>query len=140
VADVIKTVRNYLLSKTAITDLIGQRIYASRIPQSTSQTSSCVTIGILSETYEHALDGLGGIVSTRLIFDCFAATAELARSIADSIIWSDIDKLKGVYTNLNIRSVMMDDGRREYINDDIAGGDNQRHVVTFDIMVFWLRS
>jgi len=140
VADVIKTIRNYLLTKTAITDLIGQRIYASRIPQSTSQTQSCVTIAVLSEIYEHSIDGLSGIVQTRLIFDCFASTAELARSIADSIIWSDMDKLKGVYTNLNIRSVMMDDGRREYVNEDVAGGDNQRHVVTFDIMVFWLRS
>jgi len=139
-ADVIKSVRAYLLTKTAITDLVGQRIYASKIPQSTSQTANCIVIMVNNETYDHALDGLGGIVSTRLNFDCYSATAETARSIADAVIWSGIDAIKGLYTSLNIRSVMVEDGRREYVNDDIAGGDNQRHVVTFDLKVHWLRS
>jgi hypothetical protein len=139
-ADVIKSVRAYLLTKTAITDLVGQSIYASKIPQSLSQTSNCVVIDVNSEVYDHTIDGLGGIVSTRLNIDCFASTSEIARSIADAIIWSGIDAIKGTYTSLNIRSVMVDEGRREYLNEDIAGGDNQRHVVTFDLMVHWLRT
>jgi|DEB19_MinimDraft_3_1074340.scaffolds.fasta_scaffold60846_2 hypothetical protein len=139
-ADVIKSIRTYLLTKTAITDLVGQRIYASRLPQSQSQTANCIVLRITSETYDHALDGLAGIVATRLAVECYATSGEVSRSIADAVIWCGIDAIKGTYTNLSIRSVMVEDGRREYEEEDTSGGDSQRHVVTFDFMVTWLRS
>lgn len=139
-ADVIKSVRTYLLTKTAITDLVGQRIYSARLPQSQSQTANCIVMRILSESYDHALDGLAGIVATRLSVECYATSSETSRAIADAIIWCGIDAIKGTYTSLNIRSVMVEDGRREYEEEDTSGGDAQRHVTSFDFMVHWLRS
>jgi len=137
-ADVIKSVRMYLLNKTAITDLVGQRIEVKRLRQ--NAVIPAVTMSILSESYDHALDGLAGIVSTRIQLECFAATAESCRSVADSIIWCGIDTLKGLYASLQIRSVMVEDGRREYEDEDSDGGDLQRHVCSFDLMVHWLRT
>lgn len=137
-ADVIKAVRAYLLTKTAVTDLVGQRYYQKRLLQ--DATIPAITTKILSEEYEHALDGLGGIVSTRINFECFADSSETARSVADAVIWSGIDAIKGTYASTSIRSVMVEDGRREYEDEDTSGGDYQRHVCSFDLMVHWLKT
>ena len=136
-ADVIKPLRQYFLSKTAITDLVGQRIYASRLPQ--NATIPAVVMRILTEQYEHNLAGLSGIVQTRVSIECYASSAETARAIATAIIWSGVDTLKGVYQSLNFRSVMVEDGRREFEDEDTQAGDAQRHVVTFDLMVIFLK-
>lgn len=137
-ADVIKSVRQYLLTKTAVTDLVSQRIYQGRLPQ--NATTPAVVMSIISETYDHALDGLAGLVYTRVNVECYASSAETSRSVADAIIWCGIDAIKGTYTSLNIRGVSVEDGRREFEDEDTSGGDNQRHVTSFDLMVVFLRS
>jgi hypothetical protein len=137
-ADVVKSVRQYLLTKTAITDLVGQRIETKRLRQ--GATIPAITMRVISETYDHALDGLGGIVQTRINFECYAALSETARSVADAVIWCGIDAIKGSYSSLQIRSVMVEDGRREFEDEDTSGGDNQRQVCSFDLMVHWLRT
>lgn len=137
-SDPIKAVRVYLLTKTALTDLIGQRYYQKQLPQ--NATIPAVTTKISSETYDHALDGLGGIVSTRIQFECYADTSEVARNVAKAIIWSGIDAIKGLYSLTQIRGVLVEDGMREFEDDDTAGGDMQRHVCTFDLMVHWLKT
>jgi hypothetical protein len=93
----------------------------------------------ISETYDHAIDGLAGIVATRLQFDCFADTELQSLALADAIIWCGIDTLKGVYSGINFRSVMVEDGRRTYTDPDTNAGDDQRHVTNFDLMVYFLK-
>lgn len=136
-ADVIKSVRQYLLGKSAVTSLVSQRIYQGRLPQ--NATIPAATMAINSESYTHALSGLAGPVDTRIQIECYASTAESARAVADAIIWSGIDEIKGTYSGLDIRSVMVEDGRREFEDDDTSGGDDQRHVCTFDLMVNFLK-
>lgn len=137
-ADVIKSVRQYLLTKTVVTDLVSQRIYRKRLPQ--NATLPAATLRIISESYDHALDGLGGIVQTRIQIECYAASGEASCSLADAIIWCGIDQIKGTYTGVNIRSVMVEDGRREFEDEDVSGGDSQRHVTSFDLMVTFLKA
>lgn len=137
-ADVIKSIRQYMLSKTAITDLVGQRIEMKRLRQ--QATIPAVTMRLTSESYDHALDGLGGIVQSRISLECYGITSEVARSVADAIIWCGIDTLKATQNDLRIRSVMVEDGRREFEDEDTSGGDLQRHVCSFDLMVHWLRT
>tara|TARA_R110000868_G_scaffold260927_1_gene519046 strand:+ start:4857 stop:5273 length:417 start_codon:yes stop_codon:yes gene_type:complete len=137
VAEVRVAVRTYLLTKTAITDIAGQRIYAQALPQ--GATIPAVTMNTISESYDHDLQGLAGIVQTRIQFECFASTDLVALSLADAIIWCGIDTLKGVSTGINFRSVMVEDGRRNYTDTDTNAGDDQRHVVNFDLMVTYLR-
>jgi len=137
-ADVIKSIRQYMLSKTAITDLVGQRIEMKRLRQ--QATMPAVTMRLTSESYDHALDGLGGMVQSRISLECFGITSEVARSVADAIIWCGIDALKATQNDLRIRSVMVEDGRREFEDEDTTGGDLQRHVCSFDLMVHWLRT
>ena len=137
-ADVVKAVRQYLLTKTAITDLISQRLYQYRLPQ--GATIPAATLSIISESYDHALEGLAGLVMTRLQVQCFGSSAETSRQVSDAIIWCGIDQLQGVTNSIDFRSVMVEDGRREFEDEDTAGGDIQRHVTSFDLMVYFLRS
>lgn len=137
-ADVIKSIRQYLLGKTAVTDLVGQRIEMKRLRQ--QATIPAIIMRLASESYDHALDGLGGMVQSRISLECYGITSEVARSVADAVIWCGIDTLKASQNDLKIRSVMVEDGRREFEDEDTTGGDLQRHVCTFDLMVHWLRT
>jgi hypothetical protein len=138
VADVQVAVRAYLLTKTAITDIVGQRIYTDKLPQ--KATLPAVTMRIQSERYVHALAGLVGLVDTRLQMECYAATRLATNALCDAIIWSGIDAIKGTYSDLDIRGVMVEDGRRSFEDDDTAGGDDARYVSQFDLTVTWLRT
>lgn len=137
-ADPVKSVRQYLLSKTAVTDLVGQRIYAKRLPQTVTLPAAAVRV--ISETHDHAIDGLAGIVATRVQIECFADTSETARATAYAMMGCGIDAVKGTTHGTNIRSVMVEDGVRDNEDEDTSGGDYQRHVASFDFMVYWLRS
>ena len=137
-AEVRVATRSWLLTKTAITDIAGQRFYVGALPQ--NATIPAVTMTTISESYDHDLAGLAGIVQTRIQFECFADTELVALSLADAIIWSGIDQLKGLYGGINFRSVMVEDGRRTYTDADTNAGDDQRHVVNFDLMITYLRS
>lgn len=137
-ADVRIATRAYLLTKTAVTDIVGQRIYAQQLPQ--GATIPAVTMTTISESYDHDLAGLAGIVQTRIQFECFATTEIASLALADAIIWCGIDTLKGVSTGINFRSVMVEDGRRTYSDSDTDAGDEQRRVTNFDLMVTYCRS
>ena len=137
-ADVTVSVRTYLLTKTAITDIVGQRIYADKLPQ--RATLPAATMRIQSERFDHALDGLVGIVTTRIQIECYATTRLAVNELADAIMWCGIDAIKGTYTGIDIRGVTVEDGRRSYEDDDTGGGDDARYVSQFDLSVIWLKA
>jgi len=72
VAEVRVALRSYLLTKSAITDIVGQRIYAGALPQ--GATSPAVTMATVSESYDYDGVGLAWIVQTRMQFECYSAT------------------------------------------------------------------
>lgn len=137
-AEVLISVRDWLLTKTAITNIVSQRIYADHLPQGAALPAATLTI--IDEVYDHALDGLAGLVQTRLQVECFATTRKASLELADAIIWSGIDQIKGTYTGVKIRSVMVEEGRRCFSDPDLKGGDAQRYVTNFDFQITWLRS
>ena len=136
-ADVVVSVRTYLLTKTAITDIVGQRIYSDKLPQ--GATLPAAVLKIQSERYDHAIDGLSGMVATRIQVECYATTRLVSNALADAVIWCGIDAIKGTFTAINIRGVMVEDGRRSYEDDETGGGDDARYVSQFDLTVHWLK-
>lgn len=136
-ADVVVSTRAYLLSHTAVSDIVGQRIYADKLPQ--NAVLPAVVLKIQSERLDHSLQGLSGIVATRIQVECYATTRITSNALADTVIWCGIDKIKGMYTGLNIRGVMVEDGRRSYEDDETGGGDDARYVSQFDFQVHWLK-
>lgn len=137
-AEVRVALRTYLLTKSAITDIVGQRIYAQQLPQ--GATIPAITMTTISESYDHDLAGLAGLVHTRIQFECLATTELVSLQLADAVIWCGVDTLKGLSSGINFRSVMVEDGRRCYSDGDIEGGDEQRRVTNFDLQIIHLRS
>lgn len=137
--------RSYLLTKSAVTDLVGQRIYADVLPQGATMPS--VGIFIDDENYDHALDGLSGTVATRVRLECYATTRLVSNATAEAIVWCGIDQQKGrlTYTvtgttyTADIRSVMVESGKRYFTEPDTTGGDSQRYVTTFDFVITYLK-
>jgi hypothetical protein len=136
-ADVQVAIRNYLLTRTDVTDIVGQRIYTDKLPQ--KATLPALTMRIQSESHEHALRGLVGIVATRIQFEAYASTRLVTNELCEAVFWSGIDAIKGTYSGLDIRGVMVEDGRRSFEDDDTAGGDDARYVSQFDLTIHWVK-
>jgi hypothetical protein len=133
VADVLGAVRTYFLSRSPITDVIGQRMYFQRRPQKSALPSA--TIMRVSESHDHLLSDRSGFVKTRLQVECFSLLQTTTESLAETIYKSGIAAIKGVTNSVDIRGVVVEDGRRDYTLDDPNGGDDHIYVSQFDLEV-----
>ena len=132
-ADVSIAVRSYLLAKTAITDLVSQRIYTDILPQ--SATLPAITMSKISTTHDHALSDFAGLAHCRLQFECFADTRQVSNSIAEAIRSSGIITQKGSTSSVDIRGVRVEDGQRNTLDSPTDGSDERRYVTSIDLMV-----
>lgn len=132
-ADLAISIRTFLLGKTAITDLVSQRIYTDILPQ--SATLPAITMSKISTSHDHELSDFAGLVHTRLQFECFAATRQVANNIAEAIRSSGIITQKGTLTGVDIRGVRVVDGQRNYVDFPTDGSDEHRYVTSLDLMI-----
>ena len=137
-ADVLEAVRGYLLSVQAVTDLIGQRFYFDRRPQ--GQYMPSATLMLSSESHDHQLSDRSGLVQSRIQIECFSSKRLTSNAIAAAMYRSGIAALKGLSNGLWFDGVMIEDGKRNYVLDDKAGGDNGLYVTQFDLMVTYNES
>lgn len=133
-ADVAVGLRGYLLSKTAITDLVGStRIYTDQLPQ--RATLPAIVLNQLFTMHEHQLSDLGGLAHARVQIECYAATRLVANSIVEAIRTCGIITQKGLTNGVDIRGVRIEEGMS--YKDDAAtdGSDEQRYVAVFDLVI-----
>lgn len=132
-ADVVSAVRSFLLGRSAVTDVIGQRMYLDVLKQ--KATLPAATIYKTSEEHDHLISRRSGFVKTRLKIECFSLSRLTSNALAEAIYKSGIDELKGTSSGVNIRGVVIDDGQRNYTIQDADGGDDHIYVTQFDISV-----
>ena len=137
-ADVISAVRSYLLSRSAVTDIIGQRFYLDVLKQ--NATLPAATLHKVSETHPHLISNRSGIVQTRIQIDCFSFSRLTSNALAEAMYRSGVVALKGTTNGINIRGIMAEDGQRNYVINDADGGDDHTYVTQFDLMVSYLES
>ena len=82
-ADIGKAIRLRLLNDTAVTDLIGTRLYPRRIPQGVE--NPCAKYQMISSMREGALDGGSGIVNAMIQIDIFSDSHLEAETISEKI-------------------------------------------------------
>ena len=126
-------VRGYLLSKTAITNVVGQRIYTDIMPQ--NATLPAIAFRKIPTRHEHTLSGCAGIAHCRLQFDCYAATRLQANDIAESIRTTGIVEIKGVTFGCDIRGARVEQGQRNEIEYSKEDSDDHRYVPSLDLEV-----
>jgi len=132
-ADVSEAVRLFMLSKSAITDFVGQRIYADIIPQ--RATLPAIAMSKISTRHDHTLSNFAGLAHCRLQFDCYATTRAVANSVAEALRVSGIVGTKGETFGCNIRGARMESGQRNEIDYSREDSDDHRYVTSFDLEV-----
>lgn len=132
-ADVMVGVRGYLLSRTAITELVGQRIYTDIMPQ--NATLPAVAFSKRTTRHERTLSGFAGIAHCRLQFDCYAATRLQANYIAEAIRASGIIRVKGMTFGVDIRGARVEDGQRNEVEYSNENSDDHRYVTSLDLEI-----
>lgn len=132
-ANVLSAVRTYILSKSAVTDLISQRMYFDRLPQ--NSTLPAATISKTSSTHTHTISDRSGNVSQRLQVISFATTRVACDALAEAIYQCGLAAVKGTTNSVNIRGVTVEDGQRSYTIDARDGSDDHLYATEFDFMV-----
>jgi len=138
VADVAIGIRGYLLSKSGITDLVGQRIYTDQLPQ--RATLPAIVMNQLFTTHDHQLSDLTGLAHARVQCECYASTRLVANSILEAIRSCGIITQKGTTNGVDVRGVRIEDGMS--YRDDAAtdGSDEQRYVSVVDLVIDYLET
>lgn len=82
--------RTVLLTYTALTALVGTRIYPDVLPQQSddedqSETLPAVVIDVMNETPQNSLDGGDGMVVANIGVRCFALKKSVARQVAEAV-------------------------------------------------------
>jgi len=86
-ADTNSIIRAYLVTKTTLTDIVGQRIYCPRLPKDASLPAlGYFTRGGRSSSY------IPGIVSPSVQFDCWGISSLAARQVYRAVY----DNLQGL--------------------------------------------
>jgi hypothetical protein len=132
-ADVSEAVRLFMLSKPAITDLIGSRIYADIVPQNAPLPS--VAMSKVSTRHDHTLSNFAGMAHCRVQFDCYASTRAVANEVAELLRVSGLVATKGVTFGCNIRGARVESGQRNEIDYSDESSDDHRYVTSFDFEI-----
>lgn len=134
----------YLLSKSAITTLIGvgaaARLWPSQLPQHYDvEQGSAVVFEIISGDDTHTLSDRSGNVEARVQIATYAKYHKDAMALARSIKNCGITTLKGVSSGVDFRSVRVEQGIRSYANEQPTDGtDSWRYLAEFDFVISYL--
>jgi hypothetical protein len=132
------SLRSYFLTKTAITNLVGERIGTNRLAQGVELPA--IVMYRNDSTEEHLLSDLAGAVDARVRVECYADTCDISNSVAKAVKRCGIAAVKGMTHGTDIRGVRVESGQREYDDPPTDGSDESRYVTTFDLMVSYLES
>ena len=128
--DIGLAVSSLLRSKTAITDLVGSRIYNGHVPQSAQQDG--IVWWIVTEVPWMHLGGAMGIDQARIQFDAFSMTQALSNQIAWTI-WTELDGFQGVSASVHIKGLTRASGVGYRTRRVQSGTDQYRFVSSQDL-------
>lgn len=124
----------YFLDQSAITDLLGDRIYTTILPQ--GATTPAADLRVVTTRHEHHLGGLAGIATALVTVDCYSDTCTAdGDELASAMMYSGIVGYRGLIAGVNIRGIRLDDGPRNGEESVDPGSDQRRFVTSFSLSV-----
>ena len=132
-ADVQTAVRGYLLSKTPISDLIGQRLYTDELPQ--RATMPAAVMNKLFTIHDHALSDFAGLAHARIQIECYADTRLAANALIEAFRASGIVTYKGLFAGVDIRGARVEEGESYKTDPPTDGSDESRYVSVLDFVI-----
>ena len=121
-----KDIRTYMLTRTAITDLISTRIYAQKLPQEATFPSLVYNRISTQRTYSHSGDS--NFTKPRIQYSCFAETYEDAKDLAEQIV-SEMSGFKGTAGTATIYSTFVENEL------DSLDSESKLYFIPVDLMV-----
>lgn len=109
--DIEQALVSHLLADSALTAIIGDRLYPLAIPE-TGKVPAVVYQRISSQRVL-ALDGSSSANSPRIQFSCYAASFGQAKQIAMKL-YESLDCFRGVLGNKTKAAVLMADNRDDF--------------------------
>ena len=125
------SIRTYLLTKSAITDLIGTRLRPSSLAQSDSLPA--MTYQELWTNHTYKLSGAAGIEECLLELVCFATTRTATDSLAD-IVRQQLQGYRGTAGSVQVISSQLDDSGHGF-DPPADDSDNGKYRASLRFMI-----
>ena len=140
-ADLGTAVKGYLVANAGVLALTSTRIYPDVLPQGYSvATGGALTYTTISTTHDHLINGLSGIVRSRIEFAAFAGTRLGANAIAEAVRASGLVGTTGLVGDVWIESVMIADGVQTLDERPTDGSQQHRYITIFDYLIAYQES
>jgi len=134
-ANVASSLRTYLLEKSPITSLVGQRMYVDNLPQ--NAVMPAIVYRRISTRPEHSLDDITWTFHSRIEFRCYATTRAGADAVSNAVKRSGLFSFRDKIDNIQFYATELDSG--DGYEDELPTDGTQvyRYVTTFDLLVHY---
>lgn len=135
-SNITKAIRGYLLDQSAISTIIGTRIYGSVLPQQNGKLTTplpACTIEIISGSSDSALYGGTGLAIQRVSIACYSKKIDTTRTLAESVRVAMLG-LRGPVGSEHVRCVTCES--RQDLTDppnDASPDWRYLHVLDFEV-------
>lgn len=134
-ADISSALRTYLLTKTAITNVIGDRMESDALSQGVAVPA--VVYRRISTRHGDTINGSkAGIAWTRFEINSIAATRLVADQLAETIrLCGILDLARETLSGVVVQGVVIDAGIRHHIEGPDEGDHQRRYVTSQDYQI-----
>ena len=115
---------SYLLTVTAITDIVGTRIWYEKLPEDAALPA--ISFSRISDPHKYTQSGDSGHRNPRIQFSCWAETDQAAEVLAETLSTS-LTAFVGVFGSITIQSSFIEN------KVDMYDPDSKRYFVPVDI-------
>lgn len=131
----VQATYNLLSTSTALSSIVGTRIYPQRAPNNAFPT--CVIYTEISVTPYGIVQGFAKNESARMQIDCYGATQQEAGAISVAVRNAMQPTLPGTFGGVNVSTIELD-GRISNIDDN--AGDEGYYRITMDFLIYYKRN
>lgn len=135
-SDIGKAFRTKLLTYSAITALVGQRMYPDNLVQ--SATMPAIVYYKISTVRDHTISDVTKLAHSRIQMDCYGSSREGANDVAHALRNSGICAYVGTTSLIFICGVQIDSGESYSFDTPTDGSQVLRYITSFDFLVhYW---
>ena len=130
-SDIGRDIRTYLQTKTAVTNLVGTRIFPRMMPQ--GETLPAVVFSLIGSTSEPRLLGASGGVRALVQLDCYAETHIACNALGEQIRLA-LHGYSGTAGNSTIEAML--EAKRELFDAPTDASDVPAYRVSLDFEIW----
>ena len=119
-------IRTYMLTKTAITNIVGSRIHAQKLPPEATLPALVYNRVSTQRTYSHSGDS--NFTTPRIQYSCFAENYEGAKDLAEQIV-SEMSGFSGTAGSSTIYSTFVEGEL------DMLDPESKLYFIPVDLMI-----